>query len=84
MTTDQLKDRLEAKPFVPFTIRRSHGMETRITHPEAMGFRGGIATYIHPDERVEIIDLMLVVSLQVDESHDDSGPGGRKRRSKGE
>jgi hypothetical protein len=84
MTTDQLQARLTAKPFLPFVVRMADGRETRVTHPEAMGYRGGrIATYIHPNERVEIIDLLLVSSLLVDPPNG-GGAGGRKRRSKGE
>ena len=67
MTTDQLKDRLTARPFIPFVIRQTDGRETRVAHPEACGYGGSrIATYIHPDGRVEIIDLLLVSSLVVD------------------
>ena len=84
MTTDQLKDRLTAKPFVPFVIRHADGRETRVTHPEACAYRGGrIVAYMHPDDRIEVIDLLLVSSLMV-ESMNGGGASGRKRRSKGE
>jgi hypothetical protein len=83
MTTDQLKECLARRPFVPLTIRQADGRETRITHPEAMGYAGGrIATYVHPDDRAEIIDLLLVSSLLVD-SPNGGGAGGVKRRPKG-
>jgi hypothetical protein len=83
MTTDQIKDRLQAKPFVPFTIRHADGRETKVTHPEAVAYRGGrIAAYMHPDDRIEVIDLLLVSSLLVEPTNG-GGTGGRKRRSKG-
>ena len=67
MTTEQLKNCLERRPFRPFVVRQADGKETRVTHPEAMGYGGGrIATYIHPNGAVEIIDLLLVSSVPVD------------------
>ncbi len=79
MTTDQLKDCLERRPFRPFVIRQADGRETRIAHPEAMGYGGGrIATYIHPDGRVQIFDLLLVSTLLVD------SPPSAPRRKGGE
>ena len=84
MTTDQLKDRLAARPFVPFTIRQADGRETQVTHPESCAYGGGRTfVYVQPDRRVEIIDLLFVSSLLVD-SPNGGGAGGRKRRRKGE
>ena len=79
MTTEQLKQCLEHRPFRPFVIRQADGKETRVTHPEAMGYGGGrIATYIHPDGAVEIIDLLLVSTLLVDPP-----PAVPRRRNRG-
>jgi len=78
MTTDQVREALQRRPFVPFTIRQADGKETRVTHPEACAYGGGrIVTYIHTDGRVEIIDLLLVPALVVEASP------VPKRRSKG-
>ncbi len=67
MTTDQLRDTLARRPFVPFVIRQADGKETRVTHPESMAYGGGrVAVYVHTDGRVEIIDLLLVNALVVD------------------
>jgi hypothetical protein len=78
MTTDQIMERLERRPFVPFVIRQADGRETRVTHPESLAYGGGrIVVYIHPDGRVEIIDLPLVSSLLIDP------PPAAPRRRKG-
>jgi hypothetical protein len=75
MTTDQLKERLERRPFVPFVIRQADGRETRVTHPESLAYGGErVVVYIHPDGRVEIIDLLLVPTLLID------APAAPKRR----
>ncbi len=66
MTTEELRKLLEARPFQPFVIRTGDGRETRVSHPEAVGYSGRIATYIHPIGGVEIFDLFLVSSLFVD------------------
>ena len=85
MTTDQLEERLKAKPFTPFTIRMTDGRKTRITHPEACAYRGGqVFAYMHPDNRVEVIDLLLVSSLLIESPNGPGEPeGDRKRKPKG-
>lgn len=66
MTTEQLPKLIKARPFVPFTIRTADGREVRVHHPEAIAYTGGrIAVVLNQDESVEIIDLLLVPSLQV-------------------
>ena len=77
MTTEQLKDAHQRRPFVPFAIRQADGRETRVTHPESLAYGGGrVAVYVHPDGRVEIIDLLLVNALVVD------APTERRKRTK--
>jgi hypothetical protein len=66
MTSEELRKLLEARPFQAFVIRTGDGCETRVSHPEAVGYSGRIATYIHPSGGVEIFDLFLVSSLFVD------------------
>jgi hypothetical protein len=63
MTSEELRRLLEARPFQPFVIRTGDGREPRVSHPEAVGYSGRIATYIHPSGGVEIFDLFLVSSL---------------------
>ena len=66
MTSDQLGPLMSARPFVPFAIRTADGREVLVSHPEAIAYRGGrIAVVLGPDDRVEIIDLLLVPSVVV-------------------
>jgi hypothetical protein len=75
VTTEQLLDASQRRPFVPFVIRQADGNKTRVTHPEAVADGGGrIVVYIHPNGRVETIDLLLVPKLLIEE------PPAPKRR----
>jgi hypothetical protein len=66
VTSDELGKLVQQRPFRPFIVRTADGRETRVRHPEAMGYQGRIATYIHPTGGVEIFDLFLVSSILVD------------------
>jgi hypothetical protein len=78
MTTDLLRDALQRRPFMPFVIRQADGRETRVTHPEAMAYGGGlIAEYVQEDGRFEVIDLLPVPTLLID------APAAPKRRKGG-
>ena len=66
MTSAELGKLVEQRPFQPFVVRTADGLETRVSHPEAMGYQGRIATYIHPTGGVEIFDLFLVSSVLVE------------------
>ena len=64
MTTDQLTNLINARPFVPFTIRTADGRQISVTHPENILYRGGrIAVVSKNPDAVEIIDLLLVPSF---------------------
>ncbi len=65
MTGEELRKFLGQTPFRPLIVRTADGRETRVSHPEAMGYEGRIATYIHPTGGVEIFDLFLVSSVLV-------------------
>lgn len=66
MTSEQLPKLIKARPFIPFTIRCADGREVEVSHPEAIAYPGGrIAVVVGPDESVEIIDLLLVPTIQV-------------------
>jgi hypothetical protein len=70
VTTDQLSDLFAARPFVPFVIPMADNRDVDVTHPEAIAYGGGrIAVVVKPDDSFEIIDLLLVPSLEVN-------PGG--------
>ena len=65
MTTDQLKAFISAKPFRPFIIHMADGRSVEVKHPEWIAYAGGrIALVAKPDETFEIIDLLLVPSLE--------------------
>jgi hypothetical protein len=66
MTTEQLTNRLAARPFVPFELRMADGRTIEVTHPEIVAYRGGrVAVVMNADESLEIIDLLLVPSILV-------------------
>lgn len=65
MTTDQLKDFLAVRPFRPFTIHMADGRSVDVNHPETIAYGGGrIAVVVTPNDRFEVIDLLLVPSLE--------------------
>jgi hypothetical protein len=64
MTTEQLLGLVRRIPFTPFTIRTADGREIVVRHPEAIAYTGGrIAAVLHPNDQLEIIDLLLVSSI---------------------
>ena len=77
MTTSELRAAHLRRPFIPFTIKQADGTTTRVTHPEALAYRGGrIAVYLQPQGGTEIIDLLLVNALVVDASRERKKPRG--------
>ena len=61
MTTDQLRDFIAARPFVPFMIHMADGRNVEINHPETIAYAGGrIAVVVKPDDRFEVEDLLLL------------------------
>jgi hypothetical protein len=66
VTTDQLRNLLAARPFVPFVIPMADSRDVEVSYPEAIAYGGGrIAVVVKPDDSFEIIDLLLVPSLEV-------------------
>lgn len=68
MTIDRLKEVHGAKPFQPFTIHLADGRELLVDHPEflARSPSGRTITLYTPEDRMEIIDLLMVVSVSVE------------------
>jgi len=66
--SEELRKLLGQTPFRPFIVRTADGRETRVSHPETMGYEGRVATFIHPSGGVEIFDLFLVSSVLVNVS----------------
>jgi len=65
MTTDQLKSFMSARPFRPFRIHMADGQTVDVNHPEWIAYAGGrIALVAKPDDSFEVVDLLLVPSLE--------------------
>ena len=65
MTSEQLQSAINARPFRTFTLKTGGGREIQVTHPEAIASRGGrTAVVVLPDDRYEVIDLLLVESIE--------------------
>lgn len=65
MTTDQIKNAHEARPFRPFTVHLADGTSVEVPHPELMWrTQGGRTIFVNTQgEEVAIIDLLLVTKL---------------------
>ncbi len=65
MTADGLKSLMRASPFRPFLIHMTYGRTVEVNYPEWIAYAGGrIALVAQPDESFEVIDLLLVPSLE--------------------
>ena len=66
MTTPQLRSMLRATPFQPFEIFMADGRSLSVQHPEMVAITSGGRTIgvAATDERIEIVDLLLVTSLK--------------------
>jgi hypothetical protein len=65
MTTDQLKSFIGARPFVPFVIHMADGRSAEVKHTEWIAYAGGrVAVVMKPDETFEVVDLLLVPSIE--------------------
>ncbi len=76
MTTNELEKVHKAQPFVPFRLHLTGGRALTVAHPEWMAYapRGRTTTVYLPDGDFEIVDLLLVESIEVLR-------GGKRRRS---
>jgi hypothetical protein len=77
MQIRELQSVYRAQPFVPFVIHLADGRQVRVEHPELMALSptGRSAVVYGKDGAFEIIDVMLVTSLQVT-----NGEAKRRRR----
>lgn len=75
MTTEQIDRVHQARPFRPFTLYLADGRQIRVSHPEMMARTQGGRTLLigSAGEHFEIVDLLLVVSVEVG--------NGRRRKS---
>lgn len=67
MTIEQLRAVHQARPFQPFTIHLADGRSYFVPHSEFISHspNGRTVIVFRADDSFEIIDLLLVVSLEV-------------------
>jgi len=76
MTSDQLRAMVTAHPFVPFVIHMADVRSVEVNYPELIAYGGGrIAVVMKPDDCSEIMDLLLVTSLEAKPQGRETGPG---------
>lgn len=76
MTVEQLRQMHRAQPFRPFHLHLADGRTLKVEHPEALlqSSSGRTIVVARPDDVIEVIDLLLVVSLEL------KGNGAPRRR----
>ena len=67
MTGEKVRELWRATPFQPFTMHLGDGRSFHVPHPEFFGMtRGGrLAVVMHGDEGMDIVDLLLVTSIEL-------------------
>ena len=66
MTANQIQEVRRALPFRPCRLHLADGRALEVEHPELLASRGGRTVVAYTGEdKFEIIDLRLVVSLEV-------------------
>lgn len=67
MQSKELQSVYRAQPFRPFVIHLADGRRVRVEHPEFMALAptGRSAVVFGKDGAFEIVDIMLVTSLEV-------------------
>lgn len=68
MTIKELERAHKAQPFRPFTLHLASGRSVRVEHPEFMAYtpRSRVTVVFKKDGDFEIIDLLLVDSIEVE------------------
>jgi hypothetical protein len=66
MTIEALRQLHQARPFQPFDLHLADGRTLPVRHPEflAQSATGRTIAVSHEDDSIEIVDLLLVVSLE--------------------
>jgi len=79
MTGEQIWRHFEATPFVPFRVHMASGRSADVPHPDFMHLSpsGHWLMVDLPDDTVEMIDVLLVTSL---ETLPRNGSRARRRR----
>ncbi len=81
MTIERIKELYEATPFQPFVLHLADGREIPVHHREfvAAAPSGRTLVVFQPDDRMNIIDLLLVTDVEIHPSANGSGRRRRKR-----
>lgn len=66
MTTQQMREWHQARPFQPFVIRMADGRSVVVKHPETMAISpvGRTITVYTRSGAAQVIDLLLVTALK--------------------
>jgi hypothetical protein len=66
MTTDQLRHVHRAMPFRPFDLHLADSRVLPVEHPEQLAISpsGRTIAVARPDDTIETVDLLLVVSIK--------------------
>jgi hypothetical protein len=67
MTIDKIKELYHAEPFYPFDLHLADGRSIRVAHREflASAPSGRTVVVFQPDDRMNIVDLLLVTDVEV-------------------
>jgi hypothetical protein len=79
MTVERLREVLTTQPFRPFTIHLADGNSIPVASREFVSTSPSGRTIVvwQPDDRMNILDLLLVTKLEVEPAN-----GGRPRRKR--
>jgi len=80
MTIERIKELHHATPFQPFVLHLADGCEIPVHHREfiAAAPSGRILVVFQPDDRMNIIDLLLVTDAEL--TRGKNGSGRRRKR----
>jgi hypothetical protein len=75
MTIGHLRDVVKAQPFKPFRLHMGDGRALDVPHPDFVAIHpsGRVAIVFGPRDQFEIVDVLLVTSIEVEN-------GARRRR----
>ena len=81
MTGGEIRKLFKATPFLPFRVHMANGKSVDVPHPDFMHLSptGRRLIVDRPDDTFEIIDVLLVTSLET-LSQNGNRPRGKKSR----
>jgi hypothetical protein len=67
MTIEQVRNVYNAQPFQPFVLHLADGRSITVPHREFMATApsGRTVVVLQPDDRMNIIDLLLVTDIEI-------------------